>query len=273
MSRVRKKLYAFAVVCLLLFAVLPTGTVQADDGLDVHSERVYESPVTLVFEVTVTNTTDKVIEDLPLEVLFNGLPVSSINEVSTEQVHNEVYTGTDLTYTETGLASGGTTYYYSAWGTSDWGTGTEYSTTEGGGEEMLILTQFLVFPGIGVVLLLASLTRRRNILLSLITGLYWTGIGFWWLMSGLRSLGFDPSTDTWLPIIQYLPFVLSIVVLVNFFSGLGKTELTKQYEGQTWVEFGKPPSKTIDRSSEVKRIRKEKIQEAVKRSGVRKVRR
>jgi hypothetical protein len=114
----------------------------------------------------------------------------------------EVYTGTDLTYTETGLASDGTTYYYSAWGTSDWGTGTEYTTIElEGFMSSVILFGILIFASI--VLSVASFVTHRGAI-AFVSTLLWLTTSIW---------AFTEAAGVW-NIYMILGFVGIVMMLV-----------------------------------------------------------
>ncbi|AAW39849.1 DUF2341 domain-containing protein [Dehalococcoides mccartyi] len=86
-----RRLVKFISVIVLLAGLIiqPAASVTAADQLTVHFERIYESPVSVTFRVTITNE-GKALPDLPLEVLFDGLNVSDLSRLTiTELTINE----------------------------------------------------------------------------------------------------------------------------------------------------------------------------------------
>jgi len=126
----------------------------------------------------------------------------------------------------------------------------EDSTTLGGllnlnlgGETMTLL----IIVIIGLTLFLASF-RWKDLLLSYAAALTWLAIGFWWVIEG-GPPGFE-TTQTWGPIITYVPFILSFVV----FFRLMNTEIRHEASGKSWIEYGAPPKgATLTRAQEYRR--------------------
>lgn len=93
-SRIVRKIGRFILPVVLLTAlVLPAVPMQAQTGLTVKFERIRESPVDVVFRVTLTNPNPLPERGLTMTTLLEGLslPITSLNQIKVEKVKKESY--------------------------------------------------------------------------------------------------------------------------------------------------------------------------------------
>lgn len=106
------------------------------------------------------------------------------------------------------------------------------------------LTLFLVLVGIvGMVLLgMAMLPKKKNLLLSLAAAIFWLAIGFWWVIDQpFANMGMT-GTGTYIQILDYVPFLFFVVILAEYMTRANQVEVTRSMGGKSWSEFGPPPS-------------------------------
>lgn len=169
----------------------------------------------------------------------------------------EVYSGSLETYTDEGVVTEFSTYYYSAFSSSAWGVNTEdFSTVSTGGAALL----FIAFVVLGVSLLVISLWRR-SLVFTIATSATWLSLGFIMLIEPTLLASSLELDSPWWQVLVFVPFVVATASILYYIAGIGKTKITMvDSSGKSWAMWGKAPSdKDIPRDRLVKQKHKERL--------------
>lgn len=166
-----------------------------------------------------------------------------------------VYSGNSTFVEVDGLSLNFDKYYYRAWSWNEYGYSEDYAEDWIGGNAMLA-----IFLG-GLALGITGLSFwRRALILTMGASLSWLALGIL-LLADASLLGLPSVGESWVQIVAYLFFVMTVGCILWYISGLGKVKITQtDTKGRSWVEEGKVPKReTEPRAQKVKTSHRDRL--------------